>query len=545
MSKKEYKNGQIVEGVITGIQPYGAFVKIDENASGLIHISEISEDFVRDIRRFVKDGEKVIAKVIDNREGQKHLRLSLKALDYSSRKERVDETYRRPLLPKSEKGFTTLAKSLPEWIGERENRMIKVNLEHALLEEEIRDYQEQVSKVHAMIHEKTGQGSDFLGWLDWSENFDRDEFSRVKTAAKKIREQADVLLVCGIGGSYLGSRAAIEMLQGPLYQDDLEVLFIGNTFSSTALVRTLDYIKDKEVALNVISKSGTTTETSLAFRMIRQFMEEKYGEEEAAERIYATTDANKGVLKDFADKKGYETFVIPDDIGGRFSVITPVGLLPIAAAGIDIDEMMRGVSEATVDFAKEKIEDNAAYQYAVARRILEKQGKDVEMFVTYEPHHVFFAEWWKQLLGESEGKEGKGLLPASVNFSTDLHSLGQFVQEGKKVLFETLLWINEPLLNAEIPSEEEDDDQLNYLSGKDLHWVNEQAMKGTLQAHVETGEVPNVIIELEKMDAYHFGYLVYFFFKALAMTVYMIDVNPFDQPGVEVYKANMFKLLGK
>lgn len=542
MSK--YKNGQIVEGVVTGIQPYGAFVKIDEDTSGLIHISEISEDFVRDIRRFVKDGERVIAKVIDTSDGPKHLRLSLKALNYSSREERVDEEYRRPLLPKMNKGFATLGQSMPKWIKERENRMIKVNLEHALLEENMMDYQEQVSQVHDMIHRKTGKGNDFLGWLDWSERYDRDEFDRVKKAAEKIRKQADVLLVCGIGGSYLGSRAAIEMLQGPLYQDDLEILFIGNTFSSTALVRTLEYIKDKEVALNVISKSGTTTETSLAFRMLRQFMEEKYGEE-AGNRIYATTDANKGVLKDLADKKGYETFVIPDDIGGRFSVITPVGLLPIAAAGIDIDALMRGVADATVDLANDQLDENPAYQYAVVRRMMENKGKDVEMFVTYEPHHVFFAEWWKQLLGESEGKEGKGLLPASVNFSTDLHSLGQFVQEGKKVLFETLLWIREPMLNAEVPSEEVDDDQLNYLAGKDLHWVNEQAMKGTLQAHVETGQVPNVIIELEKMDAYHFGYLVYFFFKALAMTVYMIDVNPFDQPGVEVYKANMFKLLGK
>ncbi len=542
--KNTYRNGQIVDGVITGVQPYGAFVSIDENVSGLIHISEISDDYVRDINYYVRQGEKIIVKIIDTSDGLQHLRLSLKALNYSSRKQRINQDYKRPLVPPSDLGFSTLEKALPRWIRERKDSMIKVDLSHALLEGNVLDYQDEVNRIHTMIHEKTGKGNDYLGWVDWAETYDRDEFARIKKSAKKIREQADVLLVCGIGGSYLGARAAIEMIQGPYYKDDLEIIYVGNTFSSTSIVRILDYVKDKEIACNVISKSGTTTETSLAFRMIRQLIEEKYGEE-ASDRIYVTTDKENGLLKPFADKKSYETFVIPDDIGGRFSVITPVGLLPIAAAGIDIDALMDGVKAASADFNNPNLEENPAYVYAVVRRMMEKQGKDVEMFVSYEPHLLFLAEWWKQLFGESEGKEEKGLLPASVNFSTDLHSMGQFVQDGKKVLFETVVLVDEPHEDMLVPGDEEDLDELNYLEGKSLHWINEQAFKGTLEAHEVTGNVPNVLIHIPKADAYNFGYTVYFFFKALAMSVYMLDVNPFDQPGVEVYKKNMFKRLGK
>ncbi|AMC94615.1 glucose-6-phosphate isomerase [Erysipelothrix larvae] len=423
--------------------------------------------------------------------------------------------------------------------------MVKVDLSHAKLNEDVLSYQSEVSRIHRMIHDKTGKGSDYVGWVDWANTYDKEEFARILDCAKRIQDQAEVLLVCGIGGSYLGARAAIDMMTNPYGKKDLEIIYVGNTFSSTAVVRILDYIKDKEVACNVISKSGTTTETALAFRLIRQFMEEKYGETEAARRIYATTDAKNGLLKPLADKKGYETFVIPDDIGGRFSVITPVGLLPIAAAGIDINALMDGVKDATHDYNTDDLTTNAAYVYGVTRRILEKQGKSVEMFVSYEPHLVFLAEWWKQLFGESEGKEDKGLLPASVNFSTDLHSMGQFVQEGTKNLFETVIRVVNPIEDMVFPSDEGDLDQLNYLEGKSLNWVNEKAFEGTLEAHEITGNVPNVIIEIEKVDAYTFGYLVYFFFKALAMSVYMLDVNPFDQPGVEVYKRNMFRLLGK
>ena len=339
--EKTFRNGQIIEGVITGIKPYGAFVNIEDNASGLIHISEISDDYVRDINYYVRQGEKIIVKIIDNSDGKDQLRLSLKGLYYSSRKERINEDYKRPLLPENKIGFKTLEDALPLWMKERRETMIKVDLSHALLKEDVTDYQDEVNRIHAMIHDKTGKGNEYLGWVDWAENYDKDEFARIKTSASKIREQAEVLLVCGIGGSYLGSRAAIEMIQGPYKNDSLEIIYVGNTFSSTSIVRILDYIKDKEVACNVISKSGTTTETSLAFRLIRQHIEEKYGEG-AKDRIYVTTDKETGLLKPFADDAGYETFVIPGDIGGRFSVITPVGLLPIAAARIDIDELMEG-----------------------------------------------------------------------------------------------------------------------------------------------------------------------------------------------------------
>ncbi|AZK43580.1 glucose-6-phosphate isomerase [Erysipelothrix piscisicarius] len=542
--KRMYMNGQIVEGTITGIQPYGAFVSIDENTTGLIHISEISDDFVRDIRQFVSQGERIIAKIIDVSEGPHQLRLSLKALNYSSRKDRQSKDHKRPLVPSDSIGFETLADMMPQWLSEKENPMIRVDLKHALLEEDVLSYQDDVSRIHEMIHSRSGKGNDYLGWLDWAERYDVEEFARIKECAKRIQDQADVLLVCGIGGSYLGSRAAIEMIQGPFPKNDLEIIYVGNTFSSTSVVRILDYIKDKEVACNVISKSGTTTETALAFRMIRQFMEEKYGAD-ASKRIYATTDKERGLLKPQADAKGYESFVIPDDIGGRFSVITPVGLLPMAAAGLDIDKFMAGVKKATFELNNPDLSANPAYVYAVVRRMLEKQGKSVEMFVSYESHLVFLAEWWKQLFGESEGKDGKGLLPASVNFSTDLHSMGQFVQDGNKVLFETVVLVDKPIADMVVPTEKDDLDQMNYLAGKSLHWINEKAFEGTLEAHEVTGGVPNVLIHIDKANEENLGYAMYFFFKALAMSVYMLDVNPFDQPGVEVYKKNMFKLLGK
>ncbi|MDE6196105.1 MAG: glucose-6-phosphate isomerase, partial [Erysipelotrichaceae bacterium] len=323
------------------------------------------------------------------------------------------------------------------------------------------------------------------------------------------------------------------------------ILFIGNTFSSTYIKQLLDYIKDKEVCVNVISKSGTTTETALAFRFLKQFMEEKYGKVEAAKRIVATTDKARGTLKAMADKEGYTTFVIPDDIGGRFSVITPVGLFPIAVAGIDIEALMKGVQKAYQDMDTSDLDKNPAYAYAVCRRILQNQGKDTEMLVSYEPQMAMLAEWWKQLFAESEGKDGKGVLPCSANFSTDLHSLGQFIQEGKKVLFETLLLVEKPMLDLTFPKDETDADQMNYLAGKSVDWVNKMACQGTLEAHVETGKVPNLILTMPDMSAESFGYMCYFFFRACAMTCYLLDINPFNQPGVEVYKKNMFRLLGK
>ena len=422
---------------------------------------------------------------------------------------------------------------------------MKFDSTHGLLKENINDYQEVVTKLHQVIHEKTGAGNDYLGWVDWPLTYDKEEFDRIVKLAKKLESKAKVILVCGIGGSYLGARAAAEMIQG-LYPDNgHELVYVGNTFSSTYLQQVLNHIKGKSVILNVISKSGTTTETALAFRILKQYMEETYGKEECKERIIATTDKARGTLKALADKEGYETFVIPDDIGGRYSVVTPVGLVPLALAGIDIQAIMDGFLQAYNDLNTADLNENPAYRYAVSRRILQNQGYDVEMFVAYEPQLRMLSEWWKQLLGESEGKEGKGILPDSAIFSTDLHSLGQFVQEGKKVLFETVLTVEKPTYDGVVPSDEENLDKMNYLAGKSLDWVNKMAFEGTLEAHVETGKVPNLIINLEDMKEYSFGYLCYFFFIATAMTCYMLDINPFNQPGVEVYKKNMFRLLGK
>lgn len=422
--------------------------------------------------------------------------------------------------------------------------MIQLDLNHAFLKEDVKAYQDQVRAIDEALQNGTCKGNDFIGWLNWANNYDKEEFSRIKEVAAKVRENTEVFVVCGIGGSYLGACAAIEMMNG-LYGDNKpEIIYMGNTFSSTYISQVMNHIKDKEVTVNVISKSGTTTETALAFRILKQFMEEKYGED-AKNRIIATTDKARGTLKALADKEGYETFVIPDDIGGRFSVITPVGLLPIAVAGIDIDALMKGLHDGMGEYGDADLEKNPAYRYAVARRILQNQGYDVELLVNYEPQMQMVAEWWKQLFGESEGKDGKGILPDSVCFSTDLHSLGQFVQEGKKVLFETNLYVDTPMIDLTFPNDEANEDGMNYLAGKSVDWANKMAAKGTLQAHEETGGVPNILLTMPGMTSYDFGNMCMFFFKAIAMTTLMNDSNPFNQPGVEVYKKNMFKLLGK
>lgn len=423
--------------------------------------------------------------------------------------------------------------------------MIKVDLSHAKLNEDIASYKDKVAEIHEMIHNKTGAGNDFLGWVDLPTQYDREEVARIKAKAKSLSEEIDVLLVCGIGGSYLGARAAIEAINGLYPTQKVEILYIGNTFSSTYLAQIKEYVKDKEFGINVISKSGTTTETSVAFRIFKEMLEQTKGKEVASRRIVATTDAHKGALKTLADKEGYEEFVVPDDIGGRFSVLTAVGLFPIAMAGIDVDEMMKGAKDAQDKYNNADLMTNDAYKYGVARQMLNKQGYPAEMFVTYELQLSNVAEWWKQLFGESEGKEGKGVLPHSAVFSTDLHSLGQFIQEGSKVLFETVFKVEKPQLDLEVPGDEDNLDNLNYLAGKTVDYVNKKACEGTIDAHVNVGGVPNIEITIDEMNAYSFGYMVYFFEKACALSVYLLGVNPFNQPGVEVYKKNMFKLLGK
>lgn len=405
-------------------------------------------------------------------------------------------------------------------------------------------YQLDVSLYHEQLKNKTGYGNNYLGWHDWPINFSYSELKDIQDTAEYIRNNCDVFIVCGIGGSYLGAKAAIEMINGLYNHNGPEIIFIGNTFSSNYIHQVLQYIKDKDIICNVISKSGTTTETALAFRIIRQFIEEKY-KEKSKDRIFVTTDIEKGTLKQMSNIKGYKTFVIPDDIGGRFSVNTPVGLLPIAVAGIDIKSLMYGCKQAYKDFDNDNLEENQAYQYAVCRHIMDRKGKTAEMLISYEPQMAMFAEWWKQLFGESEGKSELGILPCSAIFSTDLHSMGQFIQDGKKCLFETLIKIERPTFDIIFPEDKEDLDKMNYLSGKSINWINQMACEGTTKAHVETGKVPNLEITIPNMDAFSFGYLIYFFFKAIAISTYLNKENPFDQPGVEIYKKNMFKLLGK
>ncbi|UOY90944.1 glucose-6-phosphate isomerase [Ectobacillus sp. JY-23] len=418
-------------------------------------------------------------------------------------------------------------------------------------EHELTYLRDAVKVSHHAIHEKTGAGNDFLGWVDLPTAYDREEFVRIQKSAAKIQRDSDILLVVGIGGSYLGARAAIEMLNHSFYnmlaKEDRkapQIIFVGQNISSTYMRDLMDVLEGKDFSINVISKSGTTTEPAIAFRIFRKMLEEKYGKEEAKHRIYATTDRARGALKTLADEEGYETFVIPDDVGGRFSVLTAVGLLPIAASGLNIEEMMNGAAQASEDFSASELEDNAAYQYAAVRNALYNKGKTIEMLINYEPALQYFAEWWKQLFGESEGKDQKGIYPSSANFSTDLHSLGQYVQEGRRDLFETVINVEAPRHALELQEEQSDLDGLNYLAGQTVDFVNKKAFEGTLLAHTDGG-VPNLIVTVPRLDEYTFGYLVYFFEKACAMSGYLLGVNPFDQPGVEAYKKNMFALLGK
>ena len=406
----------------------------------------------------------------------------------------------------------------------------------------------EVSAAHKMLTEGTGLGSDFLGWLDLPVNYDKDEFRRIKESAEKIKKDSEVLVVLGIGGSYLGARAVIEFIKSNNYnllkKDTPDIYFGGNTISSSAVAELMQLIDGRDFSINVLSKSGTTTEPAIAFRIFKEILEKKYGKEEAAKRIYVTTDRQKGALKALADAEGYETFVVPDDVGGRYSVLTAVGLLPIAVAGIDIDALMQGAADAREAYASDDLDNNDCYRYAAVRNMLYRDGKAIEMLAAYEPSMTLWCEWFKQLFGESEGKDGKGLFPASAIFSTDLHSLGQYIQQGERCLFETVLWVKEPKTDVEIGFEEANGDGLNFVAGKTVHYVNRKAFEGTVLAHTD-GDVPNIILELDKQDEYNLGYMIYFFEKACGLSGYLLGVNPFDQPGVESYKKNMFALLGK
>lgn len=416
---------------------------------------------------------------------------------------------------------------------------MKLDLSNSgISEKEVLKYKKEVLKAHTNLHEKQGAGSDFLGWVNLK--LDVSELEKIKVAASKIRKQSDLLIVIGIGGSYLGAKAVIDALSHTF--NPKNVIFAGNNMSPDYLNDLLDYIKDKDISLNVISKSGTTIEPALTFKVLREYIEEKYGEDKAKDRIFVTTDKEKGVLKKLADEKGYETFVVPDDIGGRYSVFTAVGLLPIASAGINIDRLLDGVYSAEKKYSS--LENNDCYDYAVARNIMYKKKKKIELLVNYEPKLHYISEWWKQLFGESEGKEEKGIFPASVDNTTDLHSMGQYIQEGERILFETVINIKKPYRDFTLTCEEGSPDALGYLDGKTLNEINHKAMEGTVIAHVN-GKVPNIMIEVDKLDEFNLGELLYFFEKACGISGHLLGVNPFNQPGVEAYKKEMFRLLGR
>lgn len=432
---------------------------------------------------------------------------------------------------------------------------IKLNLQNAGLCEHELDYISPLAETaNQMLRERSGAGHEMLGWLDLPETYDKEEFARIQAAAKRIQEQSEVLVAIGIGGSYLGARAGLEFTQGQFGNQiksnrrnknaGVEVYFAGNNLSSAYIQNLFDIIGERDFSVNVISKSGTTTEPAVAFRLFKEKLEQKYGKAGARERIYATTDAHKGALRGLAREEGYETFVVPDNIGGRFSCLSAVGLLPMAAGGMDIQEIMRGCSDARKAYGAPKLSDNDAMRYGAVRSIMLAKGKTTEILASYEPALTMFGEWYKQLMAESEGKDGKGIFPVSANFTTDLHSIGQFIQDGTRNLFETVLWVENSERDLIVPEDPANVDGLNFAAGMTVQQMNEKAMKGTLLAHVDGG-APNVVITLERLNDYTFGELVYFFWKSLAISGYLLGVNPFDQPGVEAYKKNMFALLGK
>lgn len=417
--------------------------------------------------------------------------------------------------------------------------------------EEITNMQSHVSLAHGLLHQKTGAGNNYTGWMEWPFDYDQEEYSRIKRAAQRIMTHSDVFLVIGIGGSYLGAKAALEMLTHTFYNQlpaakrkTPEIYFLGHQLSSSYLSELLESFEGKEISVNVISKSGTTTEPAVSFRIIREYMEQRYGKSEASERIFATTDRKRGALKQMAKEEGYESFVIPDNIGGRYSVLTAVGLLPMAVAGIEIDQIMAGAQEGHRLYSQPLLEKNPCYQYAAIRNLLYRKGKTTELLVNYEPSLHYFAEWWKQLFGESEGKDQKGIFPAAVHFTTDLHSMGQYIQDGLRNLFETVVFVEQAESKLIIPEDQNNLDGLNFLAGKSLEFVNQRAMEGTELAHTDGG-VPNLQIRIPQRNAFYFGQMVYFFEKACGISGYILGVNPFDQPGVEAYKQNMFALLGK
>ena len=542
--KRTYKTGEIVRGVVTGIQPYGAFVELESGITGLVHISEISDDYVRNIEDYLQIGEESLFYVTDFDATKNHASLSLKRLQGNKGK-RKSPLYRqnKKELEGHKDLFTYIEDEVDKEIDKlHEEHLLTIDKNYLLKDINYDDYQERISKIDEEIRRKIGLGNKYLGWLDYPTNFSDKELLSIERLATDVREKYDTFVVCGIGGSYLGSRAGIEMIKGLNASDDIEILFVGNTFSSSYTKEILNLLENRDFAVNVISKSGSTLETSIAFSLLRKLLISKYGKDEAKKRIFVTTDKENNPLRALASKEGYTSFVIPDDIQGRYSVITPVGLFPLAVAGIDIFEFMQGARRAIVDLKSADINHNSAYQYALIRRLLGEE-KAVELFVTYEPCMIQFGEWWKQLFAESEGKKGLGILPTTANYSTDLHSLGQFVQDGSKVLFETVLVFDEQE-ELEIPKTRQDQALIKNATNKLLGDINTIASKATANAHKEGG-VSSIVLHYPRKDAFAFGYLVYFFMFAILASSYLLDVNPNNQDAVEVYKTKMKELLKK
>ncbi len=549
-----YQVGEIVTGIVTGLQPYGAFVTLDDGTVGLIHISEISERFVRNVEDYLRLGDRVAVRLLAFEEESTHAKLSLKQSTVLSgpirREIPVTWRQRKQTIKKYEQQFPALSRRTQEILdaqshAKEEISLLTLHWQDSKLTKPFAFYQEQIRHIHQSILDQTALGADFLGWYQLPKTLSFKELQRIETVAQNVRLYADTLVVCGIGGSYLSTPAVLEMHNGLYPKKKIDIIYLGNTLSPVYTAQVLELLKDRSFAINVISKSGTTIESAIGFRLLKEELERRYSSEEVMQRILVTTDENRGVLHDISVKNDYTSFIIPDNVGGRYSVFTPVGLLPLAVSGIDIFEFIEGARIALNDCSSADLSINQAYRYSVWRHQMMEQGKHIELLVSYEPHFRMFAEWWKQLFGESEGKEGKGIFPASAIYTTDLHSLGQYVQEGTRQIVETTLQVRNYSLNVEVPHVANNYDGLNYLAGNMLSDINDKAMRGTIDAHAKEGNVPNLLIELNDTSAKSIGYLLQFMMISCAVSAYLLGVNPFNQPGVEVYKRNMFKLLGK
>jgi|GEM_PF-26223 len=549
-----YQVGEIVTGIVTGLQPYGAFVTLDDGTVGLIHISEISERFVRNVEDYLRLGDRVAVRLLAFEEESTHAKLSLKQSTVLSgpirREIPVTWRQRKQTIKKYEQQFPALSRRTQEILdaqshAKEEISLLTLHWQDSKLTKPFAFYQEQIRHIHQSILDQTAQGADFLGWYQLPKTLSFKELQRIETVAQNVRLYADTLVVCGIGGSYLSTPAVLEMHNGLYPKKKIDIIYLGNTLSPVYTAQVLELLKDRSFAINVISKSGTTIESAIGFRLLKEELERRYSSEEVMQRILVTTDEKRGVLHDISVKNDYTSFVIPDNVGGRYSVFTPVGLLPLAVSGIDIFEFIEGARLALNDCSSPDLSINQAYRYSVWRHQMMEQGKHIELLVSYEPQFRMFAEWWKQLFGESEGKEGKGIFPASAIYTTDLHSLGQYVQEGTRQIVETTLQVRNYSLNVEVPHVANNYDGLNYLAGNMLSDINDKAMRGTIDAHAKEGNVPNLLIELNDTSAKSIGYLLQFMMISCAVSAYLLGVNPFNQPGVEVYKRNMFKLLGK